>query len=47
VTVQAAPAGRAAGQRLRVTLALRGDTVARSESACGARACTTVLSLDA
>ena len=46
VLVQAATAAAAADRRLRVSLTLRGEPVAQSESACGARGCSTVLSLD-
>jgi beta-galactosidase/beta-glucuronidase len=46
VLVQAVTRTAAAEARLRVSLTLRGDPVAQSESACGARGCATVLSLD-
>ncbi|HEX2342075.1 MAG TPA: glycoside hydrolase family 2 TIM barrel-domain containing protein [Vicinamibacterales bacterium] len=46
VLIQAASASGTADQRLRVSLELRGEPVARSESACGARGCTTVVSLE-
>jgi beta-galactosidase/beta-glucuronidase len=46
VTVQATAANPAANLRLRVTLKLRDQQATQAESACGARGCTTVLSLE-
>jgi beta-galactosidase/beta-glucuronidase len=47
LTVQAtATDGAQSGLRLRVTLTLRDQTTAQSESTCGSRGCTTVLTLD-
>src|SRR5262245_27826697 len=46
VTVQATAAGAVPNLRLRVTLTLREQQVAQSESSCGSRGCTTVLTLE-
>ena len=46
VTVQATATGAAGDLRLRVTLKLRDQTVTQSESSCGSRGCTMVLTLE-
>ena len=46
VTVQTAVASAPADLRLRVTLKFRDQPAAQSESACGTRGCTTVLTLE-
>ena len=46
VTVQATAVGAVPNLRLRVTLTLREQAVAQSESTCGTRGCTTVLTLE-